>query len=86
MVTAQQQKPLALGFYSHLLRQLEDSSLSPLILHQLMFWEPRTVQRHLGVIHVLAQQVLEIPECYLGVLYGLWKDRQKVTRQTGALC
>lgn len=60
---------------SHLRGQLEDNSLSCLILHQLMLWESGLVQCHVGIINPLTQQILEVSECHLGGPYGLQKKK-----------
>lgn len=41
-----------------------------------MFWEPGPVQRHLGVIDLLTQKILKVPECHLGGPYRLEKERR----------
>lgn len=56
---------------SHLRGQLEDNSLSGLILHQLVLREAGLVQRHVGIIDPLTQQILEVSERHLGRPYGL---------------
>lgn len=61
---------------SHLRGQLEDNSLSCLILHQLMLWESGLVQCHVRIINPLTQQILEVSECHLGGPYGLQKKKK----------